>query len=45
LVAGHLGIFDGVLASSDIENLSGQTKAARLFAFFGNEHLTIAVIM
>jgi 4-hydroxybenzoate polyprenyltransferase/phosphoserine phosphatase len=35
LVAGHLGIFDGVLASSDIENLSGETKAARLFAFFG----------
>lgn len=35
LVAGHLGIFDGVLASSDIENLSGQTKPARLSAFFG----------
>ena len=34
-VANHVGLFDGVLASSDRENLSGRVKADRLVREFG----------
>lgn len=34
-VADHLGIFDGVLASNGLTNLSGRHKAAELVARFG----------
>lgn len=36
-VENHLGIFDGVIASSDTENLSGSQKAKRLVAEFGHK--------
>ncbi len=34
-VAGHLGIFDGVLASDETVNLAGRSKADRLVECFG----------
>ena len=34
-VAGHLGVFDGVIASDDRTNLAGDSKAARLVERFG----------
>jgi 4-hydroxybenzoate polyprenyltransferase len=34
-VASHLGIFDGVISSSDTENMSGRNKAMRLVQKFG----------
>lgn len=51
LVALHLGIFDGVISSSDSENLSGAAKAKRLtdrfgegqFDYCGNHHVDISV--
>jgi len=36
-VAGHLGLFDGWFASTDIENLSSTAKAARLIGKFGEK--------
>lgn len=50
-VAAHLGIFAGVLASSDTENLSGSRKARGLvekfgergFDYCGNERIDLAV--
>ncbi|CAN5126707.1 UbiA family prenyltransferase [soil metagenome] len=35
IVARHLGIFDGVISSSDIENMSGHNKARQLVEKFG----------
>lgn len=35
LVAGHLGIFDGVIASDANTNLAGESKASRLVERFG----------
>lgn len=34
-IAGHLGIFDGVIASDDTRNLTGRRKAERLVSSFG----------
>jgi len=36
-IASHLGIFDGVLASNESENLSGPNKLARLQLEFGDK--------
>jgi 4-hydroxybenzoate polyprenyltransferase len=35
-IADHLGIFDGVISSSDTENMSGHNKAKQLVAKFGS---------
>jgi 4-hydroxybenzoate polyprenyltransferase len=50
-VAEHLGLFDGVLASNERDNLAGKTKAAQLvsrfgergFDYCGNERRDLAV--
>lgn len=50
-IAGHLGIFDGVISSSDTENMSGRNKAkqlvdkfgARMFDYCGNHSVDLAV--
>jgi 4-hydroxybenzoate polyprenyltransferase/phosphoglycolate phosphatase-like HAD superfamily hydrolase len=50
-VASHLGIFDGVFASDETVNLSGETKALELvrafgegrFDYVGNSHADLAV--
>ncbi len=51
LVAEHLPIFTGVIASSDTENLSGRAKARKLveqfgergFDYFGNHRVDLAI--
>jgi 4-hydroxybenzoate polyprenyltransferase len=50
-VAGHLGIFDGVIASDESANVAGEVKATRLvqrfgeygFDYCGNEHKDLLV--
>ncbi len=37
LIANHLGLFDEVIASDDIENVSGEAKARRLQERFGDK--------
>ncbi len=36
-VAGHLGLFDDVVATTDTENMAGTNKAARLATLFGDQ--------
>jgi 4-hydroxybenzoate polyprenyltransferase/phosphoserine phosphatase len=50
-VSGHLGFFEGVIASNELTNLAGEVKAAKLveqfgergFDYCGNEHRDLTV--
>ena len=50
-IASHLGIFDGVISSTDTENMSGRNKAkqlvdkfgARMFDYCGNHQVDLAI--